>query len=295
VSAHDRPDPGRRQGDLRPRRCRAARRSPDQRCRRGCQCRRDGADRHTAGRHHRPARHHERRRWQLHRHARDDTGRSAHAATRPARADRRATGPMEDICGPILKRNCDEWHDGGGRTVRLLQAPAISITQIVECFGAGYTRTLTEQNLDAGSFDAYGYTVDLLDGDRHPAQLRRRGRLRRRPPQHSRHLRRRPGEDARPTSSAPPADLSAGCGRPRCKATAPGRQGPEDHDAERLPVPNAVVELCGRERARPGHHLMAQSLSARGVRCTPPAQTLYGTDGSSTVVVVGDPGVYART
>lgn len=74
-----------------------------------------------------------------------------------------ATGPMEDICGPILKRNCDEWHDGGGRTVRLLHAPVISITSVLEAYGAGYTRSLTLQNLDNGSFDAFGYTVDLDD------------------------------------------------------------------------------------------------------------------------------------
>lgn len=74
-----------------------------------------------------------------------------------------ATGPMEDICGPILRRNCDEWHDGGGQTVRLLQAPIISVSSVLEAYGAGYTRTLTLQNLDAGSFDAFGYTVDLDD------------------------------------------------------------------------------------------------------------------------------------
>ena len=74
-----------------------------------------------------------------------------------------ATGPMEDICGPIIARNCDEWHDGGGTMIRLLQAPAISITTVTESYGAGYFRTLTQQDLDAGSFDAFGYTVDLAD------------------------------------------------------------------------------------------------------------------------------------
>lgn len=75
-----------------------------------------------------------------------------------------ATGPMEDLCGPILSRACDEWHDGGWKTVRLLQAPAISVTAVIECYGAGYARTLNEQALDGGAFDAFGYTVDLVDG-----------------------------------------------------------------------------------------------------------------------------------
>ncbi|MGX7679079.1 hypothetical protein ACSMXN_09275 [Jatrophihabitans sp. DSM 45814] len=76
-----------------------------------------------------------------------------------------ATGPMEDLCGPILPRQCDETHDGGGVTVRLLQAPCISITNVVESYGAGYNRTLTLETLDGnGAFDSFGYTVDLDDG-----------------------------------------------------------------------------------------------------------------------------------
>jgi hypothetical protein len=75
-----------------------------------------------------------------------------------------ARGVMEDICGPILKRNCDEWHDGGSSQIRLLQAPVISITTVSESYGAGYTRALTEQVLDGGSFDAFGFTIDKDDG-----------------------------------------------------------------------------------------------------------------------------------
>jgi hypothetical protein len=75
-----------------------------------------------------------------------------------------ATVIMEDLCGPIVSRACDETHDGGYLTVRLLQAPAISVTSVKESYGAGYTRTLTAQPLDGATFDAFGYTVDLTDG-----------------------------------------------------------------------------------------------------------------------------------
>jgi len=75
-----------------------------------------------------------------------------------------ATAAMEDLCGPILSRACDEWHDGGAPTVRLLQAPTTAITTVTESYGAGYNRVLTLQALDGGAFDAFGYTVDLVDG-----------------------------------------------------------------------------------------------------------------------------------
>jgi hypothetical protein len=35
-----------------------------------------------------------------------------------------ATAAMDDLCGPIITRACDETHDGGRPNVRLLQAPA---------------------------------------------------------------------------------------------------------------------------------------------------------------------------
>jgi hypothetical protein len=75
-----------------------------------------------------------------------------------------ATAPMEDLCGPILSRPCDDWLDGGWHTVHVLWAPVIAVTSVVECYGAGYARTLSAQPLDAGAFDAFGYTVDLVDG-----------------------------------------------------------------------------------------------------------------------------------
>lgn len=70
---------------------------------------------------------------------------------------------MEDICGPILSAAKDEWYDGGARTVRLNYAPIISVQTVSESYG-NFVRTLTDQPLDGSSFDAYGYTVDLVDG-----------------------------------------------------------------------------------------------------------------------------------
>lgn len=75
-----------------------------------------------------------------------------------------ATAIMEDLCGPIISRPGDDWLDGGGCTVRLLQAPILSVTTVTESYGAGYTRTLTAQPLDGTGFDSFGYTVDLVDG-----------------------------------------------------------------------------------------------------------------------------------
>lgn len=75
-----------------------------------------------------------------------------------------ARGPMEDLCGPILSVACDEWHDGGWASVRLLQAPVIAVTTVLESYGAGYNRTLSNQPLDGATYDAFGYTVDLKDG-----------------------------------------------------------------------------------------------------------------------------------
>lgn len=76
-----------------------------------------------------------------------------------------AAGPMEDLCGPILRRSCDEWHDGGSAAIKLLEPPVISITSITESIGAGTFYTLTNQVLDGGgTFDSYGYNVELDTG-----------------------------------------------------------------------------------------------------------------------------------
>jgi hypothetical protein len=75
------------------------------------------------------------------------------------------TPVIEDLVGPIVARALDEWHDGGWHTIALDYRPVLSVTSITESYGAGTTRTLTEQVLDAGgSFDAYGYTIDKAPG-----------------------------------------------------------------------------------------------------------------------------------
>ena len=74
-----------------------------------------------------------------------------------------ATGPMEDLCGPIVPRTCDEWHDGGTSMVTLDHAPVISVTSVTESAGS-MTRQLTEQPLSGASFDAWGFTVNTLSG-----------------------------------------------------------------------------------------------------------------------------------
>ncbi|HEY2088605.1 MAG TPA: hypothetical protein VGH54_21620 [Mycobacterium sp.] len=74
-----------------------------------------------------------------------------------------ALAPMEDLAGSIVQRPYDEWHDGGSTLVCLLHGPAFSVTSVTECYGAGYSRPLTQQVLDGGAFDAFGYTVDLDD------------------------------------------------------------------------------------------------------------------------------------
>lgn len=74
-----------------------------------------------------------------------------------------ATAPMEDLCGAIVPRSCDEWHDGGGRTIALLNTPLTVVSAVAESYG-NFTRTLTLQELSGSSFDSYGYTVDLSTG-----------------------------------------------------------------------------------------------------------------------------------
>lgn len=70
---------------------------------------------------------------------------------------------MDDLCGPVAPRSCDEWHDGGGGTIALLQRPVIAVSTVSESYGS-FTRALTAQPLSGSSFDAYGYTVDLQTG-----------------------------------------------------------------------------------------------------------------------------------
>lgn len=76
-----------------------------------------------------------------------------------------ARGPMEELVGPILPEAFDEWHDGGSATVMTWKYPLLAVTLIGESYGSSYFRTLTAQPLDGGTFDAFGYTVDLKTGE----------------------------------------------------------------------------------------------------------------------------------
>lgn len=74
-----------------------------------------------------------------------------------------ATACMEDLCGPIIAHTCDEWYDGGRSTIMLVNTPLTAVTAVVEISGT-YIRALTQEPLDGGAGDAYGYTIDLLSG-----------------------------------------------------------------------------------------------------------------------------------
>lgn len=76
-----------------------------------------------------------------------------------------ATPIMEDICGPILRTTRVESYDGGSSQIAVLYAPLISVSSIIESYGASYVRSLTLQDPFAGGgADAFGYTVDLTLG-----------------------------------------------------------------------------------------------------------------------------------
>jgi len=76
-----------------------------------------------------------------------------------------ATPIMENIVGPILRTSRVETYDGGSPQIVLINAPLISISSIIESYGSNYQRTLTAQDVFAGSsLDAFGYTVDLASG-----------------------------------------------------------------------------------------------------------------------------------
>lgn len=67
---------------------------------------------------------------------------------------------IESIVGKLAVVTYDEWYDGGYPTISLLNVPVVSVTSVVETWGAGATRTLTLQPPDTSS-DAYGYSVDV--------------------------------------------------------------------------------------------------------------------------------------
>ena len=76
-----------------------------------------------------------------------------------------ASAIMENIVGSILKTTRTETFDGGSSQIVLLWAPLISVSSIIESYGAAYRRTLTPQDIFAGTgADAFGYTVELLTG-----------------------------------------------------------------------------------------------------------------------------------
>ena len=76
-----------------------------------------------------------------------------------------ATPIMEDLCGPLLKRTRVETYDGGTSQISLLFAPLLSVTTITESYGSTYVRTLTQQDVFAGSgLDSFGFSVDLTTG-----------------------------------------------------------------------------------------------------------------------------------
>lgn len=58
----------------------------------------------------------------------------------------------------------DEWHDGGCDRIMLYnQGPIQSVTSVTESYGT-IVYTLTQVSLDAGSANAYGFTIDLDSG-----------------------------------------------------------------------------------------------------------------------------------
>jgi len=72
---------------------------------------------------------------------------------------------MEDLVGPILRTARTETYDGGTSQINLLWSPLISVSSIVESFGSTYVRTLTAQDVFAGSgLDSFGYSADLTTG-----------------------------------------------------------------------------------------------------------------------------------
>lgn len=76
-----------------------------------------------------------------------------------------ATPVMEDLCGPIIARAHTETYDGGARQLALIYNPVITVTSIIESYGASYVRTLTLQDPFAGTgFDSFGYTIDSVTG-----------------------------------------------------------------------------------------------------------------------------------
>lgn len=94
----------------------------------------------------------------------DDTQKTKYA-TEMATFISAVTPVVEDITGPVVSRQFDEWYDGGSPIIVLDNTPVTQVTTVTETFGANVIRTLTLQQLDGQTpVDAYGYTIDLVTG-----------------------------------------------------------------------------------------------------------------------------------
>lgn len=72
-----------------------------------------------------------------------------------------ATPIMEDIVGSILRTTRTETFDGGSSQVCLLWAPVISVSSVVESWGANFHMILTPQDIFTGTgAGPWGYTLD---------------------------------------------------------------------------------------------------------------------------------------
>jgi hypothetical protein len=165
-------------------------------------------------------------------------------------------------------------------SIRLLQAPVISVTTVVEAYGAGYNRTLTKQPLDAGAFDAFGYTVDLVDGCSRVASPGSGPFVGGRRNIHVVYVAGRATIPAQPDPRHPPARPLAVAERDA--RAAPTGQGPEQvaYTPSGFAVPNAVIELCAAKPGPAWDRLMAQGVSADLGRAVRGAQGLFPARGS---------------
>jgi hypothetical protein len=58
----------------------------------------------------------------------------------------------------------DEWYDGGSSTISLRAIPVLTVTSVIETYGASYSRTLTQEAPDSGTSSAFDYSIDLVSG-----------------------------------------------------------------------------------------------------------------------------------
>ena len=74
------------------------------------------------------------------------------------------TAVVESISGVVVQRDFDEWYSGGSPRLQLSNYPVVSVTLVDESYGGDVVWTLTEQVLDSGGGDMYGYTIDKTHG-----------------------------------------------------------------------------------------------------------------------------------